>query len=1108
MSVRAISAQQVYSILKDFQLTPEQTAAVENAPVDSPALVVAGAGSGKTELMAVRVLWLVANGHALPEQILGLTFTRKAASELSNRIYQSLLKMRESEYWPSNVPYDFSQPTVMTYNAYANTLFRENALGLGMEAESSLLTEAAAYQLAREVVIKYGQGVDPRLADVNLKLDSLIEAVLRMAGDMSDNLTDAESVAQVTSQILDRFSQLPKKPGGSDFGHNKYYTEILEPFGVTDVVAKLAERYGQEKKRLGYVEYSDQVALAARAVAEIPDVAEIQRQRFVNVLLDEYQDTSYLQTRLLSGLFAGTGVLAVGDPNQSIYGWRGASSSNLASFASDFKAPNTGSEAKFELSRSWRNPVNVLTLANHLSTDLAQPPAYAANAKDHLVPLTLQPRDGAKTGQVQVKVDQTVQDEAESVAAWLEWQFKQAADQQAEEGKALEPPRAAVLTRTRKFMQLFRDAIEAKGIQVQVVGLGGLLELSEIVDLISALKVVHDPNSGTHLIRLLAGARWRIGPKDLDKLFRFAKRQNRFHLREQSFSPEDSVSIVDALDLLLDEKHAEDSKISEVGLARMQNAARLFANLRTQTGLPLVEFVRLVERELWLDVEVMANPAKKNPMAHLNAFANIVANYAASTHRPHLGAFLKWLDYAEEREKHDVATAAPEAGVVQLLTIHAAKGLEWDLVAISNLTEGDFPSTGRGTSGWLSNGQLPYPLRGDVDSLPVWKTDFVTSQQELNKSKEDFKDEMRQHLLREEIRLIYVAVTRPKAALLLTGAYWQPGIKKAKQLSQFLFKAAELDHEIVRVHDRREVDLDAIASGTARADDVFPPCLSDVNPLEVNEVEEAWPLDPLGKSHSARLRVTEELVRDALQKHLESKEVDQLELLLREREERIRATYDVPLPVRINASAFKDYLTDTQSLAGRMLRPVPLPPFKATRAGTLFHSVMEQRFSNLSHQLNESPELDIEDASERLWAVQLENADLADHAQTIEELKNNFALSKWATQTAAFAEIEIQLAMGENIFICKLDAVFQNSDGIYEIVDWKTGASPKDEEEIENRGLQLALYRIAFATLMQIPLESVRACFYYVGENRVVTPKRLLTVEELRTRWASVTASA
>lgn len=1093
MATKTVSAQQIYALLKPFALTMEQQRAVEIGPVDSPSLVVAGAGSGKTELMSVRVLWLVANGYARPEQVLGLTFTRKAASELSKRIYKSLLVLRDSEHWPEGLEYDFTQPTVTTYNSYANSLYRENALALGLEQESVLLTEAAAFQLAREVVVKYGAAIDSRLTDVDMKLEPIVQAVLDLAGSMNDNLVTAASVTEVTQNVLAAISSLPKKPDGADFTEFAYYPDLLAPFGVTEVLAKLADYYRAEKYRLGYVDYSDQVALAERAVRELPTVAVEQRDRYRQILLDEYQDTSFLQTRLLAGLYSGSAVFAVGDPNQSIYGWRGASASNLANFHTDF-AQADQPEARFELSTSWRNPVSVLKLANHLAQELTVPASYLGTSAHHLVPLTLNSRSDAQAGRVQVKVDQTIEQEAESVAKWLAANLSQKTSGPSQDSVKLEPPTAAVLMRSKKWMNLFREAIEGQGLSVEVVGLGGLLELPEIIDLTSALRVIHNPGSGTELVRLLTGARWRVGPKDIDRLHRFARKQNRFHLKDDSFAPEDAVSIVDALDLLLDPKTASESGLPELGLARMQDAARLFANLRSHTGLPLAEFVRLVERELWLDVEVMANPRKRNPMAHLNAFAGIVASYAQSNHRPHLGAFLKWLEVVDERERLEAPTAAPEPGVVQLLTVHASKGLEWDFVAVANLAEGDFPSEGKGTSGWLAKGALPYPLRGDSSSLPSWDYRSVQAQPELKKSVEAFKSQMREHLYREELRLVYVAVTRPKRELLLTGSYWKPGVKKAKAASSFLTRAAELPQEHVEVFNRQ----------AAESDTPFPARESDENPLSQVEITSQWPLEPLGEKHRARVSHSRDLVLAAIGAGANQTEIDQIELLLQEREDRIKSRTLVPLPVRINASGFKDYLLNTSEVAERMLRPLPQKPYRATRAGTVFHAIMEQRNAALVRQLTQDPDLDIADESERLWALELASGELAGHQQTVEELQANFARSRWANLVAVEAETEIQLALGPNIFICKLDAVFLNEDGSLEIVDWKTGAAPANDTELAERSLQLSLYRLAFATLRQIPVDKVKASFYYVSDNTELVPNELLNLEQLKARWSQV----
>ncbi|MFM2030748.1 MAG: hypothetical protein RI927_368, partial [Actinomycetota bacterium] len=483
------SANEVYKVIKPFDLTDEQQKAVEGASVSSPSLVVAGAGSGKTELMAVRVLWLVANGFAKPDQILGLTFTRKAASELSRRIYESLLKLRETQMWPEELDYDFTAPTISTYNAYANNLFRDFALAIGYEPEAALLTEAAAYQLAREVVLKQGSQVDARIGDIDTNLNSIVESVLAMAQSMNDNLVNESQVDELIGEVVSALAELPQKPGSTNTTQYAYMAQTLQPISITPTIAKLADAYRAEKKRNGFVDYSDQVALAELAVREVPALRARERALHTQVLLDEYQDTSYLQTRLLQNLFAGSSVFAVGDPNQSIYGWRGASASNLSSFYQDFGALQGATS--FTLSTSWRNPQSVLKFANHLI--------------DSLKVVELMPAATAAAGKIEINFEQDISQEAKRVAEWFK--LRMTGEQS-----------GALLMRKRSQMNLFVEALEDLGLEVEVVGLGGLLEVPEVVDLVSALRVIHDPAAGSQLIRLLTGPRWRIGAKDIERL--------------------------------------------------------------------------------------------------------------------------------------------------------------------------------------------------------------------------------------------------------------------------------------------------------------------------------------------------------------------------------------------------------------------------------------------------------------------------------------------------------------------------------------------------------------------------------------------------------------
>ena len=1043
------TANQVYAVIKPYELTAEQEAAVQSAPIDSPSLVVAGAGSGKTELMSVRVLWLVANGFARPEQILGLTFTRKAAAELSKRIFESLLKLRDSELWPEDLEYDFAPPTISTYNAYANGLFRDFALAIGYEPEAALLTEAAAFQLAREVVVRHGAEIDIRLTDLDMNLNPLVDAVLALAQEMNDNIVEASAIENLISEVIDELDGLPKKEGSSDLTQFAYMADVFKPLLSTPVIAKLAAAYTEEKRRQGYVDYSDQVALAERAVREVPAVRERERETFKQVLLDEYQDTSFLQTRLLKNLFAESSVFAVGDPNQSIYGWRGASASNLSNFHADFESID--SSANFTLSTSWRNPSRVLDLANRLTGDLKV--------------VTLQPRSGAGAGAIEVAFEQDMHQEAASVATW----FK---------AKMVDDATGALLMRKRSQISLFVEALQSEGLEVEVVGLGGLLDLPEIVDLISALRVIHYPEAGSQLIRLLTGPRWRIGAKDIERLYRYASRlashgDETLKARQQdSLATEDAISIVDALDSLLEERNPEKIGFSDSGLPRLRDAAQTVRNFRRRTGMPLVEFVRVVEQELWLDIEVSANPRRKNPMAHLNAFAGVVSSYAGSNARPHLGAFLEWLEFADERERFEVPNANPEKGVVQVLTIHAAKGLEWDNVCVANLVEGDFPGDGKGSSGWLGVGRLPYPLRGDSESLPAWNYRNVTSQPAAKKSQDDFKLACKSHQLLEELRLIYVAVTRPKQSLLLTGSYWKPGNKKPREASRYLVTALELDC-------LNEVQL--------------PELDSESNPLSEVQKFESWPLDPLGERHRKVVEAARDRTLDAIERATElasglefgDRVQTDIDLLLAERDEALEQANLVPLPVRVPASKFKDFVSDLPALAERYRRPMPQKPYKQTRNGTLFHAWVEARFG-AAH------------LTDGIDSVDNENESLAQ--ESIQQLKANFEASRWANLEPLEIEREIQVTVGANTFICKLDAVFATADGV-EIVDWKTGKKPKDAEDESLKALQLALYRLAYSRFSGLPLEKIEASFYFVADDSEVKPEHLLGEAELIELW-------
>jgi DNA helicase-2/ATP-dependent DNA helicase PcrA len=252
----AISAFDIADALNRPRPTDQQRAVIEAGL--APALIVAGAGSGKTETMANRVLWLLANGLVRPTEVLGLTFTRKAAGELAARIRERIAQLNGVGLLPGD--YDpFEAPNVSTYNSYANSLFRDNAVVLGRESDGSVLGEAAAWQLARRVVTRSS---DPRLPDLGKNLEPVTRAVLGLSRAMAENDVDAEKLRTFAKE----FRTIENLPNG---GRGEYHDAVLlaETVGSLDVLIDLAAEVQSVKATRGLIEYADQVSMRGSATA-------------------------------------------------------------------------------------------------------------------------------------------------------------------------------------------------------------------------------------------------------------------------------------------------------------------------------------------------------------------------------------------------------------------------------------------------------------------------------------------------------------------------------------------------------------------------------------------------------------------------------------------------------------------------------------------------------------------------------------------------------------------------------------------------------------------------------------------------------------------------
>ena len=706
MTTVIYSPVQLARLLRLPEPTPEQ-AAVIAAPL-GPLAVVAGAGSGKSETMAARLVWLVANGMVRPDRVLGLTFTRKAAAEFADRVRSRLERLRragladpkDTSTAENEDPFG-GDPVIGTYHAYAGRLVGDNALREGLEPSMRLITPALSWQLAAQIVAAYDGPMD----EIIWTPQTVTAAVLELAGDLSEHLRETGDVIAVGRWLTAELEALPGRVPGS-------VRKIMETQRAREQLLPLVERYVAAKAAREVLDHGDQVALAARIASRHPEVGAAERARYHVVLLDEYQDTSHAQLVLLRSLFGGGHpVTAVGDPCQSIYGWRGASAGNLRRFTADFpvvarmrpfraSAP-TGPAPVLVLSTSFRNAARVLDAAAVVQEELRY------EAPD--VPRLVSAPDRGERGAVACALLDTVTDEAEWVAGQIAGLLALdpgcAPDGQAwpdHRTAGVRPSDVAVLCRKRSQFVPLRRAIEARGIQVEVVGLGGLLVVPEVQDVVATLRVLHDAGASDALARLLTGPRWRIGPRDLLALGRRARVLVRGEgdgrkVREEH-DPEDALaeavtdltaetgSLVEALDDL-----GDPAPTRRLGYARMHALAIELRRLRAHVGRPLADLAAEAERVLGLDIEVAARPGA-DPVAaraDLDAFTDVADAFTGEGAEPTLGAFLAYLTAAQQEEFGLETGRVGESDSVKLLTVHAAKGLQWPAVFVPGLAIGE-----------------------------------------------------------------------------------------------------------------------------------------------------------------------------------------------------------------------------------------------------------------------------------------------------------------------------------------------------------------------------------------------------------------------------------
>ena len=1032
MSATTTYPQEILDVLGGRAPTEEQWRAI-TWPLE-PYVLVAGAGSGKTSVMAARVVYLalVALGRlpsdhpgVLPGNVLCLTFTNKATENLQRRVRHALAGL--------DLP-DGEEPEITNYHGFAAQLLERHGVLIGIEPNQRVLTPAQRVELCARVLDRMTFEVVEAQ-----RLPGVVDRILTLDDQAANHFRSPDEIVAFNEQ---RLEELKDHRSDRAFGSAKERIEL----------AKACAVFRELKRELGVIDFGDQIELALKIVEQHPEVARQYRDRFAAVLLDEYQDTNVAQARLMAGVFGdGHPVTAVGDPDQNIYAWRGASLFNLLEFPNQFRKVDGGEATKLPLYTNFRSGARILEAADIL---IGQLPAQQRPDPDK----RLVPWEENGPGEVHVA---RISDEVKE-AAWV-------ADRIValhEAGAAWSD--CAVLCRTSRLFLSLQQAFNERGVPAEILGLAGLLKMPEVVEVLAYARATLDPLASVALGRILLGPRYRVGFKDLALVASLAKNKS-YALREEDEAEGEATPFLftEALEHL-----DEVEGISEEGRARLEECRQELAALRVEARRPVGEFLGeiirrtgiLTELDAHLDVASAAT-ARRN----LAAFLDEVHAFSPVQGELTLRAFLEYVDAVENLDKQEWSPVQPsEEDSVKVMTIHVAKGLEFDHVFVPGLANGLLPNTTIQHNPAERGKSMDFELRGDASYLPRYDGNLSAFKKDLKKQEEY-----------EERRTAYVAMTRARRTLHVTGAHWYAENLRAKEAGPFLRElkdwvmetkhatwdpGADIDEEnnpILGYRERfvRDWPGPALPAGS---DAVFPEGWrhAAVAASESGGVQESLleSLDEQQREASVRLRAD----RRGLALHL------------KEREDAEGTGGELAPPQSVSVGGVIDYTRCPKRFYWTSVRPLPRFSGPAARIGTEIHSWIERRSSGQGQllELDDAPDLTSEE--------------LADQPSKVDRLRQAFLASRFAGKVPLFAERAFLLRMEGFAVSGRIDAVFGESvDAPWEIVDWKTGRRPAADDPLA--GLQLDLYGLACIEVWEKRPEDLTLTYLYLAGGEEVS---------------------
>ena len=624
-------------------LNPEQRKAVTHG--DGPLLVVAGAGTGKTQVITRRIAWLIATKRARPSEILALTFTDQAADEMQTRVDQL-------------VPYGYTDTAIATFHAFGDRLVREFALELGLPSDVRVFSRPETVVFLREHVFELDLEEYRPLGDPTKFLDAL--ATLFSRAKDEDVSPDA---------FIGHAAQLAAEAAAAAMADDADPDAVAALAEEARKRGELARAYASYQALLaanGAIDFGDQVSLALRLLRESPAAREQVQQRFKYVLVDEFQDTNKAQSELV-GIIAQRhrNVTVVGDDDQSIYKFRGAAISNILEFRERYRQARV-----VVLRRNYRSRGPILDasyrLVRHNDPDRLE-------VRAGIVKKLSAERGSEGAPAVRHEAFASGAEEADWIASDIARRIREGAS----------PRDVAVLVRANAAADPVLRSLNLEGIPWRFSGTSGLYARPEIKLLLSFLRAVADPNASVDVYGLAASSLYGMGGEDLVGIVNMARRRNRsvFEIMEE-------LGRQPGILRLRPETRAAAAKLvadlrEYITLAHERPAGEvLFAFLRGSGWLR-----QLADTETVAAEEALSNIARFFDI--VRSQSALLADDRAVFLARHLATLIAAGD------DPPTADIDPNADAVAVMTIHKAKGLEFPVVYLPGLVSGRFPAVGR-----------------------------------------------------------------------------------------------------------------------------------------------------------------------------------------------------------------------------------------------------------------------------------------------------------------------------------------------------------------------------------------------------------------------------